>query len=238
MSTNVLRKSGGWAALGAGCLEILALISLILFFAVELPQESSSSLRFGYLSDVIPIIAAPLNLAVVGILFLLQRRDSPGLSAIAAILGFTGVLITAWTNIRFVSGEIMLEKQIQLFYISMIFLGSWHILFNSLARQNGLLPSRLATFGVLVGMGQVTMFVSSWILGGYDEMVFSGFDEITQDIRLLASLVIGILLALIGYVCAPIWLVWLGRVLVREDTGMPSGNQLDALQTGGKESMR
>jgi len=123
MSTNVLRKYGGWAALVAGSLEVLGLIFLILFFALELPQESSN-LRFGYLSDVTPIIVAPVNLVVVVVLFLLRRRDTPGWSAIAAILGITGILITAWTNIRFVSGEILLEKQIQLFYISMAFLGA------------------------------------------------------------------------------------------------------------------
>jgi hypothetical protein len=221
MSTNVLRRYGGWAALVAGSLEILGLVFLLLFFTLELPQESNSSLRFGYLSDVTPVIVAPVKLCLVVILFLLQRKDSPGLGATAAILGITGILITAWTNIRFVSGEIGLEKQIQLFYISMAFLGSWHILVNALARQNGFLPSRLATFGLLVGIGQLIMFLNSLILGGYDEMVLSGFDGITQDIRLLASLVIGIPAALVGFLGAPIWLMWLGRTLVRDDQPMP-----------------
>lgn len=228
MSTNLLRRYGGWAALLAGTLEILGLVFLLLFFALELPQNSNS-MRFGYLSDVTPIIAAPVSLVLVVILFLLQRKESPGLSVIAAILGATGILITAWTNIRFVSGEILLEQQIELFYVSMAFLGSWHILVNSLARQNGLLPSRLSTFGVLVGVGQLIMFLHSLILGG--------FDGITQDIRLLASLVIGIPVTLIGYLCAPIWLVWLGRVLVREDTRIHSMNPLASVQAGGKELM-
>ena len=237
MATYLLRRYAGWAALVAGSLEILGLVFLLLFFTLELPQNSSS-MRFGYLSDVTPIISAPVNLVVVVILFLLQRKHAPGLGAIATILGIAGILITVWTNIRFVSGEIRLEKQIQLFYISMAFLGSWHILVNALARQSGLLPSRLATFGVLVGVGQLIMFLNSLILGGYNEMVLSGFDGITQDFRLLASLVIGIPMTLIGYLCAPIWLVWLGRVLVREDTRMPSLNQLDSLQTEGKDLMR
>lgn len=236
MSTNLLRRYGGWAALLAGTLEILGLVFLLLFFALELPQNSNS-MRFGYLSDVTPIIAAPVSLILVVILFLLQRKESPGLSVIAAILGATGILITAWTNIRFVSGEILLEQQIELFYVSMAFLGSWHILVNSLARQNRLLPSRLSTFGVLVGVGQLIMFLHSLILGGFDEMALSGFDGITQDIRLLASLVIGIPVTLIGYLCAPIWLVWLGRVLVREDTRIHSMNPLASVQAGGKELM-
>lgn len=228
MSTTTLRKSGGWTALIAGCLEILGLVFLILFFALELPLESSS-LRFGYLSDVTPIITAPVNLVLIVILFLLQRKDSPGLAAMAAILGFTGVLITASTNIRFVSGEITLEKQIQLFYMSMVFLGAWHILVNFLARQTGLLPSRLTTLGVLVGMGQVMMFVSSVILGGYEEIFLSSFDGIAQNTGLLVSLIIGIPMVLIGYLCAPIWLVWLGRVLIRENTRVPSLKESESM---------
>jgi hypothetical protein len=231
MSTNVLRKYGGWAALVAGTLEILGLVFLLLFFAFELPQNSSN-MRFGYLSDVTPIIAAPVNLVLIVILFLLQRKDSPGLGAIAAILGIVGILITAWTNIRFVSGEILLERQIQLFYISMAFLGSWHILVNPLAWRNSLLPSHLATYGVLVGIGQLIMFSSSIMLGGYDEMLVSDIDGITRNIPLLVSLVIGIPAALIGFLGAPIWLVWIGRVFVRDKPGVPS---LHSRRTGSEE---
>ena len=238
MSTHILRKYGGWAAMGAGCLEILGLVFLILFFVLELPQGIASTLRFGYFSDVMPIIAAPVNLVVMFILFLLLRKDSPGLGAIAVTLGFTGILMTAWTNIRFIAGEINLEKQIQLFYISMAFLGAWHLLVNFLARQIGFLPSRLSTFGVLVGIGQVVMFISSVILGGYEEIVLSGFDGITQDMRFLASLVIGIPMVLIGYLGAPFWLVWLGRVLVRKDTRRPFLDQSDSPKSGGKEWIR
>ena len=168
-----------------------------------------------------------LIVPAVVILFLLQRKDSPGLGVVAAILGATGVLLTAWTNIRFVSGEIGLEKQIELFYLSMAFFGSWHILVNALARREDLLPSRLAALGVLVGIGQLVMFLSSSILGGYDEMFSLGFDRVMQDPRLLLSLAMGIPMALLGYVGAPFWLVWLGRALIRNHPGLPAfhGNE-------------
>lgn len=227
MSTNALRRSGGWTALLAGTLEMLGLVALVLFFTLELPQVSSG-LRYGYWSDVIPILVAPVKLALVVILFLLQRKDSATPSAIAASLGVAGILLTAWTNIRFVSGEISLERQIQLFYLSMAFLAGWHILVNVLARQNGFLPSRLTTFGLLVGIGQLIMFGSSLLLGGYDEMLFSGFDGIARNIPLLISLVIGIPAALVGFLGAPFWLIWLGRTLVRGDQRMASLPELEA----------
>src|SRR5215208_7379054 len=157
MSTDLLRRYGGWAALAAGSVEILGMIFLILFFALELPPGSASTLRFGYLSDVTPIIVAPVNITVIVMIFLLQRKHAPGLSAIAAILGIAGILITTWTNIMFVSEKITLEQQVQLFYLSLTFLGPWHILVNSLARHDGSFPSPLTMFGILVGTGQLIL---------------------------------------------------------------------------------
>jgi hypothetical protein len=228
MSTDRLRRNTGWAALVAGSVEILGLIFLILFFALELPQGSASNLRFGYLSDVTPIIVAPVNVIVMVMIFLLQRKHAPILSPIAAILGIAGILLTAWTNIRFVSEKISLEQQIQFFYLSLAFLGPWHILVNSLARHGGLLPSRLTMFGILVGIGQLVMYIGSLLLGRYDDMFSSSSPSIMENIPFLISLAIGIPLALTGYLGAPIWLVWLGQTLLRSDNRMPSLSNLDA----------
>jgi hypothetical protein len=211
----------------AGSVEILGIVFLILFFALELPQGYTSTLRFGYLSDVTPIIVAPVNVIVIVTIFLLQRKYALNLSIIAAILGIAGILLTAWTNIMFVSEKISLEQQVQLFYISLACLGPWHILVNSLARHNSSLPSRLTTFGILVGMGQVIMWVSSFLLGGYDDMLSSSSTSIMTNIPLLISLAIGIPMALLGYLGAPIWLVWLGQTLLHRYTRIPSLNNLD-----------
>ena len=227
MSTDRLRKYTGWAALADGCVEILGLVFLILFFALELPQGSASTLRFGYLSDVTPIIVAPINVIVIVLLFLLQRKQAPGLSTIAAILGLAGILLTAWTNIMFVSEKISLEQQIQLFYVSLAFLGPWHILINILARRDGWLPSRLTMFGILVGIGQLILCSSSLLLGGYDDMFSSSSTAILKNIPLFLSLVIGIPMALLGYIGAPIWLVWLGQTLLRDENQALSRNKLN-----------
>ena len=221
MSTNQLRRFAGWAAAAAGSLEILGIVFLILFFALELPQGNSSTLRFGYLSDVVPILVAPLNIIVIVMLFLLQRKHMPGLSSIAVILGVAGVLLVAWTNIMFVSERISLERQVQLFYISLAFLGPWHILVNAIARHDSSLPSRLTVFGILVGIGQLIMYIGSLLLGGFEDMFSSSSTAILTNVPLLITLAIVIPLALLGYLGAPIWLVWLGQALLRH-------NRLDA----------
>lgn len=232
MATYLLRRYTGCAALVAGGIEILGVICLILFFALELPQGRGSALRFGFLSDLLPIIAAPAFLVVVILVFLIQRKEAPEWSAIAALLGTAGILLTAWTNIKFISETITLEQQIQLFYVSLALLGPWHILVNFLAQQEVLLPSRLTTFGLLVGVSQVIMFILSFVLGGYDDMLASDSTAIRTNIPLLISLAIGIPMALLGYFSAPIWLVWLGRVFVRGNSGMPT---LHSRQTGSEE---
>jgi hypothetical protein len=228
MSISLLKRYGGWATLVASSLEILGLVFLILFFALELPQGPTSTLRFGFLSDVTPIVAAPVVLVMMVLLFLIQRREAPQWSTIAALLGIAGTLVTAWTNIMFVSAKITLEGQIQLFYISLSLLGPWHILVNSLARKHGFLSSRLTMFGILIGFGQLIMFILFFVLGVYEEMTSSNPTAMLTNIPLLISLAIGIPMSLIGYLGAPIWLVWLGRTLMSEDEMMQSLNELKA----------
>ena len=219
MPTNRLRRNLGWAALVAGIVEILGLVFLILFFTIELPQGNGSSLHFGYLSDSTPILVAPIKLIVVVMLFLLQRKHASRLSSVAVILGIASILLTAWTNIMFVSDKISLEQQIQLFYVSLAFLGPWYILVNSIAHHNHSLPSRLTMFGILSGTGQLILCLSSFLLGGYDDLFSSSSVAIMTNIPLLISLAIGIPMVLIGYLGAPVWLVWLGQTFLR------TGNQ-------------
>jgi hypothetical protein len=226
LSTGPLRRYAGWAALAAGIAEILELLFLLLFFALELPQGSSSTLRFGYLSDVTPIIAAPINIIVIVLLFLLQRKQTPGLSTVAIILGLAGSLLTAWASIMCVLERISLEQQTQLFYLSLFFLGLWHILINSLARRDGSLPSPLTIFGILVGIGQLILCIGSPLFGGYGDMFLPSSTAILTKILLLLSLVIGILATLLGYAGAPIWLVWLGQTLLRRENQAPSRSKL------------
>lgn len=228
MTIHALRKYLGWAALGAGSIEILGITFLILFFALELPQGSASTLRFGYLSDVTPVIAAPVFLIVIVMIFLIQRKGALQWSTISALLGIAGILLTAWTNIMFIDEKISLERQIQLFYISLALLGPWHILVNALARHNRFLPARLTTFGIWVGVGQIIMFLVSFVLGGYDNMFSSSPTALMTNIPLLISLAIAIPMTLLGYLGAPIWLVWLGRVLIHEDRKMQFLNKLEA----------
>lgn len=213
MPTLRIAKYGGWAALAAGSLEILGLLFLILFFALELPQGAGSSLRFGYLSDVTPIIAAPVDLVVVLVMFLLLRKPAPALSVLAALLGTAGILLTAWTNLSFVSGEITLEQQVQWFYISLIFLGPWHILVNSAARKTGSLPRRLTAFGTWVGAGQIILSLASFMPGGNGQTTSLSLADIMQNTPLLIALAMVVPMSLLGYLGAPVWLVWLARVL-------------------------
>jgi predicted transcriptional regulator YdeE len=92
-------------------------------------------------------------------------------------------------------------------------------LVNALARHNGSLPSRLTLFGIFVGIGQLVMYIGSFLVGGYDEIFQSGFTAIMEKIPFLISLVIGIPLAFLG---APVWLVWLGQALLRTQNTTPA----------------
>jgi hypothetical protein len=119
----------------------------------------------------------------------------------------------------FVSDKISLEQQTQLFFVSLALLGPWYIVVNSIARHHHSLPSRLTMFGILVGAGQLIVSISSFLLGGYDNLFSSSTAAIMTNIPLLIFLAIGIPMFLIGFLGAPVWLVWLGQTFLR------SGNQ-------------
>jgi hypothetical protein len=214
-TTVSMTKTGGWAALAAGGIGILAATALILFFTFEAPQGGDGPYRFGFLSDILPIFSSALALVVVVVLYQAQRKSAPGRSAIAALLGIAGNLFLVVIYSLFVLDRITLEQQIQGYFVSLAPLGLWLILVNILGRNNGLLPSRLVKFGILVGVAQIFSFAFLYVLDGYNAMATNPA-MVTANALLLISLVVGILMGVLGYFGSPIWLAWLGGVVLRE----------------------
>ena len=218
MSTHPFSRYGGWAALAAGSLGIFATVCLILFFAVEAPLGSASPFPFGFFSDILPIFAAPLAVVVYIVFYQAQWQSAPQWSTAAAGLGITGSTALAVVHTLFVMERINLEEQIAGYFLSMVPLGLWHLLVNTQARRDGTLPARLASFGVLMGACQVLSFVFLFVLGGYNASSSADLAAITANLPLLIFLMIAYPVSVLGYIGPPIWLVWLGQVLIRENT--------------------
>lgn len=213
MDTHTVIRYGSWAALAAGIIGVFAAISLILFFMIEAPRGTESAFRFGFLSDLLPIFAAPLAIAACIVIFRAQQQSAPQWSIAALLLGITGNLILAAVYFLFVLKRITLEQQITGYLIAMAPLGVWFLLVNLLARGGGLLTTRLAIFGILVGVCQLVTVVIYFAVGGSQAWVSMNFAQIQANPPLFVALGIYTLIGLFSYFGSPVWLVWLGRVL-------------------------
>jgi hypothetical protein len=222
MITNQLRRYGGGAALAAGTIGLLVIFFTILFFAFEgqqavkdVAQGITGFYPFGFLSDALPILVALAAVVVIVVLYRLERKGAPQLSAVAALLGLAGNLGMAVGGILIVFHKITVMEQVQLLVISLGPLGLWQILVNYLARRDGLLPTRLTGFGILSGVGQVAAFVVFFLFGGLSAAASSNAASILSNYPLLISLVIGTVGGFLGYnIGAPVWAIWLGRVFL------------------------
>jgi hypothetical protein len=227
MLINQHRRYGGWAALAVGILGLLTILFTILFFAFEAPQAVKDVAQgntrfypFGFLSDLLPILASLSAWVVIVVLYRLERKGAPQLSAVAALLGIAGNLglVVGGTLIIFhdITGAetITVMQQILITLMSSGPLGLWQILVNYRARRDGLLPSRLTGFGILLGAGQMAEFVMLSLFGGWSAAATSSPAVVVSNYPLLIALIIGVGGGLVGYIGAPVWAIWLGRVFL------------------------
>ena len=227
MLTSQLRPYGGRAALAAGSTGLLTILFTILFFTFEAQQAVKDVAQgvtrfypFGFLSDLLPVLASLLAWVVIVVLYRLERKGAPQLSAVAALLGITGNLGIAVGGILIMFHDITgahtitVTEQILITLMASGPLGLWQILVSYRARRDGLLPSRLTGFGILLGAGQMAAFVMLSLFGGWSAAASSNAALILSNYPLLISLVIGVGGGLIGYIGAPIWAIWLGRVFL------------------------
>src|SRR5512137_635798 len=84
------RRFAGWAAILSGIAAILAMVTLILFFALEV--DSGEEHLWGPLSDIFPIVQMALLLVVARALYTIQRPVALRLSIIGTVIGVVGLL--------------------------------------------------------------------------------------------------------------------------------------------------
>jgi hypothetical protein len=227
MLANQLRRYGGGAAFAVGIMGLLTILFTILFFAFEAPQAVKDIAQgitrfypFGFLSDLLPILASLSAWVVIVVLYQLERKGAPQLSAVAALLGIAGNLGIAVGGILIMFHDITgahtitVMEQILITLMSSGPLGLWQILVSYRARRDGLLPSHLTGFGILLGAGQMAAFVMLSLFGGWSAAASSSPAVILSNYPLLISLVIGVGGGLVGYIGAPVWAIWLGRVFL------------------------
>lgn len=199
-------RFAGWAAILSGVAAILAMVTVILFFTLEM--DSSEEHLWGPLSDIFPIIQMALLLVVARGLYAIQRATAPRTSIIGTVIGVIGMLgvIVLQTLLRM--GVMQFAQEISPLVIAFALVGVWLIVANYLGRRQQSLPSTLAWLGMAVGIASVSEPVIVAGAGGADWRAY-----MSNPLLVVVSAVVFLLV----YVGFPVWAIWLGRVLLKAE---------------------
>jgi len=199
MSINRFSASPtGWVALGTGILVILAVIFLILMYAV--------SISFGAVNYVLNFVFGLSSAVLALMLYTKQRVESRWISLIALALAVMGAIFS-------LVGSVLILYGFTDFFLAGLYsgfgnalLGLWLMAFCYSLQRSDAFPHRLILFGFVVGAVMALGLI--------------GISGIWARIDNMAFLPWYIYVALFGwlgtYVLYPIWTIWLGRHLLRQ----------------------
>ncbi|MBX7235356.1 MAG: hypothetical protein K1X65_13310 [Caldilineales bacterium] len=211
-------RSAGWAAVLSGVAAILALVTLVLFFAIEV--NTGGEHLWGPLSDLFPIIQMALLLVVARTLYLAHRAAAPRLSLIATVIGMAGMAGVIVLQVLLRMDVLPFEQEVRPLLVAFGLVGVWLMAANDVGRRQRSLPSRLAWLGMAVGAAFVLEPVIVFVVGGADWSAYMSNPLLT---------VISAIVFLTVYFGYPVWVIWLGRVLLKAEKFETGQQQLDLI---------
>jgi hypothetical protein len=186
MSQSVL-SIFGWTAYANGILTVANMVTLALMFGV--------SMSWGRVNDAISVVWL---LSFLPLALLLAQLNQPvmgrGVAVGTAIVGVAAMLVFALLQSLLVVGQVRFEQTLAAVMTLGGVLGLWLLLNGLLALMGKTLPDGLAWLSIAFGLSYITGAVGYW-LGGYEHPI----------------LWVG---AAVGYLVAPVWAFWLGRLLL------------------------
>jgi len=195
-TSNFSIATTGWIAIATGVSAILAMIFLILMYAVN-PS-------FGKVNDVINSIIGISSVVLAWILFAEHHAKSPLMSQIALALAAVGAIFTIIGSILIIFGFTDFVLAGWYSGIGNALIGFWLAAFCYTLLRGGALPHSLVVFGIVVGA-----FMALGLLG--IPGIFDGIDSMESMPWYLYVAFFGWLGT---YILYPIWTIWLGRNLL------------------------
>ena len=173
----------GWFAYLSAATTILTLITGILFFSIGKP--------FGKINDISSVfqVLFMIPLAIILASTLPARYLTLGL--IAAIIGISGMILSAVGQSMLVFGRIDFQGSLKFFPAGGA-IGIWLVFICLLDAYSGQFPSLFPLIGIFAGIGYL-LTVIGFLWGGQQNMLFY-----------IGGLILGI--------SFPIWAFWLGSM--------------------------
>lgn len=208
---------GGRAAIASGILSIIGTIFLVAFFVVEAPAilESGNTeqwLPLGRTNDALVGLTALAAIPLAARLHLTWRGRKEGISSAAFAIAIVALLGTGVTQLVYAAN--MISSGTQTILIGPLFAGTgaWLLAVNA-GRAVPSLRGRLRSVGIVAGAGYVLLLVTTlaYVTSGSSDPAVA-----FQNPLFGITAALGFLGAYVGY---PVWAIWLGRGLLRGETG-------------------
>ena len=185
MDTSSFFQIYGWFAYVSATATILTFVTSILFFAIGKP--------FGKINDISSVFQMFFMIPLAIMFYQLLSKSTYTLALLSALLGISGILISAYGQSMLVLGRIDFEGS-RKYFPAGAGIGIWLILICVLAFVYGQIPQFLAWIGILAGTGYIATVIG-FLWSGQQNMLFA-----------IGALGLGI--------TYPIWAIWTGRLLM------------------------
>jgi hypothetical protein len=192
MNENRLLRVAGWSAFLSVAASWAGLATFVLFVATG---------DFGPLADLPSLFYVAFTIPVVLALHVILRSQGPALSLAAATIGILALLVLGIFQALLITGTLTYEQQSPIVISAAGAMGIWPLLANYLALRGKVFPVGLIWAGLIDGVGLLLLGVGYWAGGQQSPISVVG--------------------ALTSYVSGPIWLIWLGRWLLRSSHPAP-----------------
>ena len=232
-----ISRYAGWATYASAACWIIGNVTVLLFYALELPQSLADGTEprlFGPLSDYAStlqfVFLAPLPLALRRMSS--SRRASPG--SVAAALGVIGSLTGAVAQGLLVAHVVEFEVNLPIILVALLLIGAWMFLASRQGQSEGYFSSRQARLGKLAGASLALLTALAFAVGmavALNPGVASNLGALTGPNVALIGLTValcipGILAYFFG---VPLWLIGVGRRLLSGDATPEQSNRPSAL---------
>lgn len=214
---ETLSRYGAQAAIASGILSIIGTIFLVAFFVVEAPAilESGNTeqwLPLGRTNDALVGLTALAAIPLAARLHLIWRGRTEGISSAAFPIAIVALLGTGVTQLVYAAN--MISSATQTILIGPLFAGTgvWLLAVNA-GHAVPSLRGRLSSVGIVAGVGYALLLVTTlaYVTSGSSDPAVA-----FQNPLFGITAALGFLGAYVGY---PVWTIWLGRGLLRSETG-------------------
>lgn len=193
MTETTLSQVAGWSAWINGITSIASTVTLVLMFAV--------AAFFGPINDTISVIWVLSFIPLAIFFYRLNQPTNAPLSMATAVIGIAAMLVFALSQTLLVLRVVRFEQTLGLVLFMGAIIGFWATVNGFLARGSGTLPGGLIWLLIIFGISFILTAAGWYQAGQQHPLTAAGF--------------------LIGAIAGPVWAIWLGRLLLIADLGLP-----------------